>query len=90
MEPFNELSEIPANFYPIENEIKFTSSARSVQMIMIWGGTNIVSIDNETSLEVISSFNLYQHYLNPFDPLTVIRYQLVANAFVTLNVFDIL
>jgi hypothetical protein len=35
-------------------------------------------------------FVLQQNYPNPFNPTTAISYQLIANSFVTLRVFDIL
>ncbi len=88
--PFSELSNLPADAYPIENEIKFTSPARSVQMIMIEAGNNILSVVNKTNHDIPNTFNLYQNYPNPFNPSTLISYQLPANIFVTLKVFDIL
>lgn len=46
-----------------------------------------------TSLREISSdisYNLFQNYPNPFNPVTTIRYSLKYQAFVELNVYDIL
>jgi hypothetical protein len=88
--PYNELSDIPASSYSIEKEIKFTSPARSVQMIMIESGNNYVSVDDKANSEMIHSYNLYQNYPNPFNPSTVIDYQLPASVSVTLKVFDVL
>lgn len=88
--PYDELFDIPADSYPIENEIKFTSPARSVQMIMIEGGNNYVSVDGKANSKMPHSFNLYQNYPNPFNPFTLIGYQLPVNVFVTVKVFDVL
>jgi hypothetical protein len=88
--PYEGLFNIPADSYPIENEIKFTSAARSVQMIMIEGGNNYISSINKTDSDMPRTCNLFQNYPNPFNPSTVICYQLPASILVTLKVYDVL
>jgi hypothetical protein len=88
--PYDQLFDIKANSYTIDNEIKFTSPARSVQMIMIEGGNNFISGIDEANSEMIHSYHLYQNYPNPFNPSTRISYQLPASAYVVLKVFDVL
>jgi hypothetical protein len=80
--PYEELSDIPADKYPIEDEIKFTSPARSVQMILIEGST--ISDPN------FKLINLNQNYPNPFNKRTLIEYKLLAKAFVVLKIYDVL
>ncbi len=37
-----------------------------------------------------SAYSLSQNYPNPFNPVTSIKYQLPANAFVSINIYDVL
>jgi phosphatidylserine/phosphatidylglycerophosphate/cardiolipin synthase-like enzyme len=54
------------------------------------GADNIVVGIENTERPVPSSFSLSQNYPNPFNPETAISYQLIANSFVKLVVFDLL
>jgi hypothetical protein len=88
--PYGDMYIIPANSYPTEGGLKFESPGRSVQMIMIEGGdTYITTVDNSGG-GIPSSYNLFQNYPNPFNPSTTISYQLPANSFVSLKIFDVL
>jgi hypothetical protein len=51
-------------------------------------GPRTTSVESETLLP--EKITLEQNYPNPFNPTTAISYQLIANSFVTLRVFDLL
>jgi N-acetyl-anhydromuramyl-L-alanine amidase AmpD len=53
-------------------------------------GNSVTSVEGPSGTGAPTSFALFQNYPNPFNPTTAIRYQLAANSFVTLKVFDIL
>lgn len=88
--PFDSPSSLPANSYAIGNEIKFSSPARSVQMVMIEGGNNILGVYDSPNSTTPRSYALFQNYPNPFNPSTRINYRLPKSIFVSLKVFDAL
>ena len=90
--PYDQLFNIKANEYTIDDEIKFNSPARSVQMILIEKGSNHIIVNDSILTGVNSlkenSFRLNQNYPNPVNSTTLISYQLQDNTFVTLDIFD--
>jgi len=55
-----------------------------VDYLPIW---TLTSINN--NYEIIKDFRLFEAYPNPFNPVTNIKFQIPANEFVKLEVFDI-
>jgi N-acetylmuramoyl-L-alanine amidase len=67
---------------------KTTSGTIYIAQVQVAKGT-VTAVEPATS-SVPLSFDLGQNYPNPFNPTTAISYQLSANGFVTLGIFDIL
>ena len=88
--PYDDLSSIPAYVYSIDDQIKFTSLARSVQMIMVEGGNNILTVNDKAGTKMPYSYNLYQNYPNPFNPNTTLSYSLPKESIVKLSVYDVM
>ncbi|MCX6135107.1 MAG: hypothetical protein NTU47_14940 [Ignavibacteriales bacterium] len=50
----------------------------------------LVAVDVKKEEGIPTEYSLHQNYPNPFNPSTAISYQLSADSFVTLKVFDVL
>jgi aminopeptidase N len=59
-------------------------------IVLKQGSTNQGTINGISENESPLKFELSQNYPNPFNASTVIRYQLAANSFVTLKLYDAL
>ncbi len=63
-----------------------TSVMDTSSSVFSLGTTNSVSEENDDP----EDFTLSQNFPNPFNPATIIDYQLSMNSFVTLKIYDLL
>jgi hypothetical protein len=86
--PVDGLTDIPAQKYSTEGEIKFISPPRSVQYILIDPGQN-TAVKDDLNPAGIAGYILNQNYPNPFNQRTTISYSLPEATTVTVRVYDL-
>ena len=84
--PRETLETIAANAYPIDHAITLNVPGRSVQFIMVEGGSNLLDPTSVAS-ELKNPMEL-TNYPNPFSGMTTIEFQTASKALVLLDVFD--
>ncbi|MGD1005601.1 MAG: T9SS type A sorting domain-containing protein [Ignavibacteriaceae bacterium] len=72
-------------------------SQEDIQAHLILGDTSYYSINlakkpdlQPAAVQIPTEYKLFANYPNPFNPSTIIQYQLPTNGMVTVKVYDIL
>jgi hypothetical protein len=88
--PIDSLDNVPAMAYPITNQIRISTPARTVEFVLLEPGQNILSVEEGNAAGLTHGFELLQNYPNPFNPQTTITFTLPQTGHVTLQVCDLL
>jgi len=88
--PIDSLDNVPAMAYPITNQIRISTPARTVEFVLLEPGQNTLSAEEGNAAGLPHRFELLQNYPNPFNPQTTITFTLPRTVHVTLRVYDVL
>ena len=93
IDPMGNL-EVPVQFYPDSTGIYngtltiFSNDSDEEQIILqLYGYTGSLGVNQVHSLENIT---LYQNHPNPFNPITIIRYDVPKGLFVKIAIYDMI
>ncbi len=59
-------------------------------MVSIWGNGNLWKIKVEKPQAIITSYKLFDNYPNPFNPSTIIEFNLPKSSYINLTVYNTL
>ena len=76
-------------FFYIDNNTGYAVGDSGTILKTTDGGGSIVAVNGRVSGGATQGFSLSQNFPNPFNPATVIRYQLPGAVHVTLGIYDI-
>ncbi|MBN2807490.1 MAG: T9SS type A sorting domain-containing protein, partial [Prolixibacteraceae bacterium] len=84
--PRENLESIPANAYPVDNDIKLNVPAMSVQFMMIEAGNK--QLFPTSVINMLENQHSLMNFPNPFSDITTIQFQTSSTALVVLEVYD--
>jgi hypothetical protein len=91
MDYFNDIVLLDNNeFFVVGNTGSFGSGKTDAWVLKFSADTITTFVEDEFKIVLPDSYILYQNYRNPFNPSTVISYQLPVSSDVTLKVYDVL
>jgi len=73
-----------------DGDIDVLSASENDHQIAWYENLLIVGIDASNPVGTPFQFQLYNNYPNPFNPITIIKYQIPEISFVTIKVYDVL
>ncbi|MEO6694159.1 MAG: T9SS type A sorting domain-containing protein [Ignavibacteria bacterium] len=84
----NGTTILPNSYSFVDRNLNSGNYNYRLKQIDFNGNFEYFNLSNEVVIGVPSKFELSQNYPNPFNPSTIIKFNLPANANVSLNIYD--